>query len=292
MAYRKVYPSELRFNPKGSTLHVDFPSKTKYSPDLWGIKYLFDQKDKTNKISEICVNGVISKTMALRMCFLPYLFPDIRFHDAEGDKFITDAEDIINNIDKKYVTYESSKHPLDIRGTKDKLESQIEKELADNLSKYIPDFSGGVTVIRQFPANIFRKPISKTSRWTNKLWIDMISVNSAQEVSPVELKVRGNIPLDLFTQGLNYGIYCYLFEQHIRKNWFSAFGGAKQGKVTIYYVGEKFHPALIGRGGEKGITSLIRKNELFNIVFVKIKVDDKNKCIKGNLEIIFDTRKL
>ena len=61
--------------------------------------------------------------------------------------------------------------------------------------------------------------------------------------------------------------------------------------MTIYYIGEEFHPALVGRGEEKGIISLIRRNELFNIVFVKITVDKKRRCIVGKSEVIFDTRK-
>ena len=292
MTYRKAYPSpsQLKFVPKENLLCVRASCETKYNPDLWGIKYLFD-KGLHGKGAEICVNGTISKTLALRMFFLRYLFPDIKFHDDYGDKFSVEAEEIIRNIGTKYVTYSVNGHLFDDRGTKDKLESCIEKELADNISRYIPDFADGVKIIRQFPANMFRDCISESSRVTDKLWIDMVSVNCAGELSPVELKVGGNIPLDLFAQGLDYGIYCHLFKGHVKDNWFNEKTGAKKDKVTIYYIGEEFHPALVGRGDEKGIISLIRRNELFNIVFVKITVDKKRRCIVGKSEVIFDTRK-
>jgi hypothetical protein len=180
---------------------------------------------------------------------------------------------------------------LNNRGTKDKPESLIEKELSDNLSKHISDFPAGVKVIRQFPANIFEKSISKESRITDKLLIDMVSVNNTGELSPIELKVGGNIPLDLFAQGLDYGIYCHLFKKHIGNNWFKEHVSIAQNKVTIYYVGENFHPALVGRDGEVGIVSLITSNKWFNIVFVKITLDKKRQCIIGKTEVIFPARK-
>jgi len=287
VGYKKVYPDEskLKFERKGSTISVDFASKTQYNPDLWSIKYLFDQ-DMGIEPVRVCINGKISKTMALRMYFLKELFPNIEFHDAKDDRYITDAKEIISNIEaKKYVTYNS----IGKRSTKDKLESQIEKQLTDNLSRYISDFPTGAKVIRQFPANIFEDSISEDFRRTDKLWIDMVSVNNAGELSPIELKVGGNIPLDLFAQGLDYGIYCHLFKEHIGDNWFNGHSSIAQNKVTIYYVGEKFHPALVGRDEEKGIVSLVRKNALFNIVFVKIELD-KNRPGITNTEVIFDTR--
>lgn len=289
MTYKKVYPSRLNFIPNQQKLCVSVSKETKHNPDLWGIKYLFD-KDLHNN-AEICVNGTISNSRALRMYFLRYLFPDITFHDDYGDKFRIDAEEIISNIGSKYITYSSDGHLFDDRGTKDKLESLIENELAGNLSRYASDFVDSAKVIRQFPANIFCDCISENSRVTDKLWIDMVSVNCAGELSPIELKVGGNIPLDLFAQGLDYGIYCHLFKGHVRDNWFNKKAGAKKDKVTIYYIGEEFHPALVGRGKEKGIISLIRQNEFFNIVFIKIIVDKKKQCILGNSEVIFDSRK-
>ena len=288
MTYKKVYPSALIFDPKGDTLNVRFPKDTKYCPDLWSIKYLFDQ-GRGNTLTKVCIEGAISKTMALRMHHLEHLFPNVEFHDARHDKYIQDAEEIIRNVGTKYIAYKASDHALDDRGTKEKLESQIENELANNLSKHIFDFSTGAPVKRQFPANIFEKTINKNNRRTDKLWIDMVSVNSTQELSPIELKVGGNIPLDLFAQGLDYGIYCYLFRQHIKDQWFPEYSVTKQDKVAIYYVGEEFHPALVGRDGEKGINSLIRKNKLFNIVFVKISVDKKGHHITSS-DVIFDTR--
>ena len=289
MAYRKVYPSKLSFTPKCDHLHVHTSGDTQYNPDLWSIKYLFDH-NMADKPAMICVSGKISNTLALRMFFLKHLFPNVEFHDAENDRFITTAKDIMKNAGTQYITYASNEYPLNNRGTKDKLESRIEKELADNLSKHITDFSARAKVVRQFPANIFRNHISKDSRITDKLWIDMVSVNSMGELSPIELKVGGNIPLDLFAQGLDYGIYCYLFKKHIKGNWFNERVGPKKDKITIYYIGEEFHPALVGRDEEKGIISLVRSNELFNIVFVKITVDKKRQCIAGKSEVIFDTR--
>lgn len=290
MAYRKIYPSALKFAIKNSTLHILFSPQIKYNPDLWGIKYLFD-KDLHRNNAEICVSGAIPNSLALRMYFLRSLFPDIRFHDDYKDKFSADAREIINNVGSKYITYSSDEHLFDDRGTKDKLESLIENKLAGGLSRHVSDFADGAKVIRQFPANIFKNPISENSRVTDKLWIDMVAINQAGELSPIELKVGGNIPLDLFAQGLDYGIYCHLFKIHIRDNWFKDCADPAKNKVTIYYVGEEFHPALVGRGKEKGIISLIRKNEFFNIVFVKICVDKKKRCITGKSEVIFDTRK-
>ena len=290
MAYRKVYPSKLSFNTQGDTLRVHPSGDTQHNPDLWGIKYLFDQ-GIPDKHAKICIDAAISKTTALRMFFLKHIFPNIEFHDTEKDRFIAIAEDIIKNAGTQYITYVSSGYPLNNRGTKDKLESRIEKELADNISQYIPDFADGAKIIRQFPANMFRDCISESSRVTDKLWIDMVSMNCAGELSPIELKVGGNIPLDLFAQGLDYGIYCHLFNKHIKDNWFNESVGPKTDKITIYYIGEEFHPALVGRGEEKGIISLVRSNELFNIVFVKITVDKKKRCISGKSEVIFDTRK-
>jgi hypothetical protein len=91
VAYKKAYPSKLQFNLKGGTLFVSSAGETKYNPDIWGIKYLFD-KDMGSVPVKVCINGEISKTMALRMYFLKDLFPNIEFHDAKGDKYIADAE--------------------------------------------------------------------------------------------------------------------------------------------------------------------------------------------------------
>ena len=56
----------------------------------------------------------------------------------------------------------------------------------------------------------------------------------AGALSPIELKVGGNIPLDLFAQGMDYGIYCHLFKKHIIENWFSNGNNySVQEKVTI-----------------------------------------------------------
>jgi hypothetical protein len=290
MAYKNIYPDEskLKCERKGSTISVDFASGTKYKPDLWAIKYLFDQ-GMGNEPVKISVNGEISKTMALRIYFLQYLFPHIEFHDSDSDKYRADAKEIISNIGKKYVTYTRDDYTFADRGTKNKPESLIEKELADNLSNCVKDFSVGAEVIRQFPANIFKSNICEEARVTDKLWIDMVSVNDDGELSPIELKVGGNSPLDLFAQGLDYGIYCHLFKEHIGNNWFKDHNNIAQNKVTIYYVGENFHPALVGRDEKKGIVSLIRKNTLFNIVFVEIAVDKNNRCITEP-KVIFDTR--
>ncbi len=290
VAYKKAYPSKLKFDLKGSTLSVSSAGETKYNPDIWGIKYLFD-KDMGSVPVKVCINGEISKTMALRMYFLKDLFLNIEFHDANGDKYLTDAEEIISNIGTKYITYKSSGYAFDNRDTKNKTESMIETELADNLTQYISDFPAKAKVIRQFPANIFEESIREDFRRTDKLWIDMVSVNNAGELSPIELKVGGNIPLDLFAQGLDYGIYCHLFKEHIGNNWFNEQRSIAQNKVTIYYVGENFHPALIGRDGEDGIVSLITSNKWFNIVFVKFDLDNKRQCIIGKSEVIFSTRK-
>jgi len=288
MAYKKIYPSKLEFELNGSVLSVSFDSKTQYNPDIWSIKYLFD-KGRGNVSVKVCINGEISKTMALRMYFLKDLFPNIEFHDANDDRYIADAKEIISNIGTKYVTYNSKDHPLDGRGTKEKPESLIEKELADNLSRHISDFPAGAKPIRQFPANIFRNSISEKAKVTDKLWIDMVSVNNVGELSPIELKVGGNIPLDLFAQGLDYGIYCHLFKEHIGNNWFKGHSNISQNKVTIYYVGEKFHPALVGRYEEKGIVSLIKKDTPLDIVFVKITVDKNDRRITCS-KVVFDTR--
>ena len=132
MTYRKVYPSpsQLNFCSDGNRLCVRASGDTKYNPDLWGIKYLFDKGLRGNN-AEICVNGAIPNSLALRMYFLRYLFPEIRFHDDYGDKFSADAEEIISNAGSKYITYSSDGHLFDDRGTKDKLESLIDKNSGD-----------------------------------------------------------------------------------------------------------------------------------------------------------------
>lgn len=290
MTYKKIYPSALKFDLNGHKLAVYSKEKSIYNPDIWGIKYLYDHGIDSAP-AEIFINSKVSNTMALRMNFLKYLFPYIDFHDAEGDKYITIAKDIIENAGTGYITYEARNYSLNNRGTKDKIESIIERELFSNLSKYVSDFSFGVKVIRQFPANIFKGNIKEERRVTDKLWIDMVSINRANDLAPIELKVGANIPLDLFAQGLDYGIYCYLFERQLKEDWFNVPENKRRGKITIYYIGEAFHPALVGRGEENGIATLIKKNRIFNIVFVKIDVDKRNRCIVGRPEIIFDTRK-
>jgi hypothetical protein len=287
MAYKKAYPSALNFELKDATVRVSSLGKTKYNLDLWGIKYLFDKGQKGLPL-KVYINAEMPETMALRMYFLRYIFPAIEFHDNENDRFIIRAEEIIKGVGTKYITYKLSDCLLKDRGTKDKLESRIERELADNLSKYIGDFPVGVKVIRQFPANIFESSISEKNRVTDKLWIDMVSVNAVGELSPIELKVGGNIPLDLFAQGLDYGIFCYLFRRHINNNWFNRLGDTKQDKVSIYYIGEEFHPALVGRGKEEGVVSLVRKNAFFNIVFIQIAVDKTSQRITGKPKVIWN----
>ncbi len=265
-------------------LIVYFNKNSKHQADIWGIKYLFD-KGLGYSSTTITVCGKISNSMALRMYYLKYLFQNIKFHDNDHDNYIFIAEEIIQKIGSKYITY-SDKFPG--RGVKDKPESRVELDLSNNLHKYL-DFTTEVPFIRQFPANIFDGEIKEERRKTNKLWIDIVSVNSELELSPIELKVGGNIPLDLFAQGLDYGIFCYLYRKHLMDNWFKGCPQISANKVTIYYVGEKFHPALVGRGLEKGIVDLIRENPFFNIVFKKINIDKSSYKIIGS-ENVYDSR--
>ena len=151
-----------------------------------------------------------------------------------------------------------------------------------NLSNCFNDeFKKDAHGLRQFPANIFEGKVEKTKRISKKFWIDILTVNKNNQLSVIELKVGKNAPLDLFIQAIDYGVFAYLFREHISKYPFINNKHIINKKVAMYIIAERFHPAIIGN---KGVAREIRKNPLFDIHLIQIV--RKGYRIKSSKEIL------
>jgi len=283
-SYKKVYPGELEFTQTPSGIKVEYPAAIikKRSPDIWALKYLLDKGLYNFKGKNIVTLGKTDPTMALRLHFMPKIFAGAAF--TAKDDFKLQAKDIICNVDKQYKTYDCD---FKERGTKPYPESLLETSIWNTMDmcfgKEFPKSNYGV---RQFPANIFNWHINEKARITRKFWIDILTVNTAGQLSVLELKAGGNASLDLLAQAIDYGVFCQLFKEHIAKCWFPEAGKSSKNKIAVYCIAEKFHPALID---DKGIKSLIQPNDFMDIIFIQTEVRN-NKV--SNYQILFDTRKI
>ena len=272
------YPSAIKFAENKDGIKVGYKKDSKYNLDIWAISYILNKNIfKNNSIKTIQLDS-IDGTMILRIYFLQKLF--------RGFKFLPDvnvkAEDILEKIKKKkYITYPHD-YKFPKRGTKNEQESMPEAGIFKNLSKCFNDeFKKDEHGLRQFPANIFEGKVEKTKRISRKFWIDILTVNKNNQLSVIELKVGNNAPLDLFIQAIDYGVFAYLFREHISKYPFINNKRITNRKVAIYIVAEKFHPAIIGK---KGVAREIRKNPLFDIHLIQIK--RKGCSMKSSKEIL------
>ena len=282
--YKKVHPRALKFIRTQSGIRVKYPATIikKRSPDIWALKYLLDKGLYNFKGKNTITLAKTDPTMALRLHFMPKIFAGATFVTKEDPKQL--AKDIIRNVNKQYKTYERD---FKERGTKPYPESLLETNICNTLDKcFGNEFPKSSYRIRQFPANIFKGQINKKTRVTRKFWIDILTINSAGQLSVLELKAGGNASLDLLAQAIDYGVFCHIFKEHIGKYWFPGMDKLRKNKVAIYCIAEKFHPALID---DKGIKSLIRPNDFMEIVFIQIEV--KNNKV-SSYQTLFDTRKL
>ena len=282
-AYKKVYPAALKFNETLSGVEVKYPSKIikKRSPDIWALKYLLDKGRYNINGNNAIVLDKIDPTMDLRLHFMPKIFASAIFKVKENSK--PQASDIMCGINKQYITYT---HDFKKRGTKPYPESLLENSIWNSMDRCFGDeFPKARCGLRQFPANIFNGQINEKRRVTRKFWIDILTINSSNQLSVLELKAGGNALLDLLAQAIDYGVFCHLFKEHIAKYWFPE-AHKLANKVAVYCIAEKFHPALID---DKGIKSLIQPNQVMDIIFIQTKVKN-NKVI--DYQTLFDTRKL
>lgn len=282
--YKKVYPGGLKFINTGVGIRLDYSKEVlkKRSPDIWALKYLLDKSFYDYNHENTVTLSEVDTTMALRLHFLPRVFSKIKFNAK--DDFESKAVQIISHISNRYITYDCD---FEERGTKNYPESLLETNIWKDLKDcFDGEFVESKYGARQFPANIFDNIISEETRISRKLWIDIMTVNKLNQLSVIELKAKGNASLDLLAQAIDYGIFCHLFKDHISSCWFKNANKIGNNKIAIYCIAEKFHPALIDDGG---IKSLIKANDLLDVIFIQIEV-------KGNevidYQILFDTRKL
>jgi hypothetical protein len=282
--YKRVYPRGLKFIQIPSGIRVEYPSAIikKRSPDIWALKYLLDKELYNFKGKNTITLGKTDPTMALRLHFMPKIFSGATF--ATKDDFKSQAKEIICNVTKQYKTYERD---FKKRGTKPYPESLLETNIWNTLGRcFGNEFLKSSYGVRQFPANIFKGQVKEETRVTRKFWIDILTVNAANQLSVIELKAGGNASLDLLAQAIDYGIFCHLFKEHIEKCWFPDTDKLSKNKVAIYCIAEKFHPALID---DEGIKALIRPNEIMDIIFIQVGI--KNDKVE-RYRVLFDTRNL
>lgn len=279
------YPSSIKFIKAGNGIIASYRKNSKYNLDVWAISYLLNENhfitDKTN----IVQLDLRDATMALRAYYLPRIIKNIAFEPDVTAR----ASKIIDEIKNgKYITYEKN-YAFKEHGTKVTKESQLEKKISNNLAKYFNrDFSANTKRIRQFPANMFDGSISENNRISRKFWVDILTVNKEDQLSVIELKAGGNAPLDLFIQAIDYGIFCHLFKTRIAGYPFIDNERIISKKVAVYMIAEKFHPAIIGDKNHKGIIQLIQKNDILDIILIRIK--EKNGRIEVIQPYLLDTR--
>ncbi len=79
-----------------------------------------------------------------------------------------------------------------------------------------------------------------------------------------------------------------MFKKHISGYKFINNEEIVKNKVAVYLIAERFHPALYSKGKYVGLESVITKNAVLDIIFVKIKIDNDRVVEK---EFLLDTRK-
>lgn len=294
------YPSIIHFEPTDDGIRVEYKKDIPegevpdYNLDIWAISYLLNKGLYRDDSMNIIYLDITDVTMALRLHFLSRaaIFKNIQFKVSQSSVVSQRLDDILNNAGRteKYITYDKS-YDFSERGTKNTPESLLEKYICDNMSiLFRNEFHRNTTHIRQFPVNMFERVISKQTRVTRKLWLDILTVNTFEQLSVIELKSGKNMPLDLLTQAIDYGIICHLFKSHYGKHWFPDLGGVSQNKIAIYCIAEKFHPAITGNKDYEGIKSVIKRNDYLDIILIQIKVE--NNMVEGIPITLFDTREL
>jgi len=264
------YPSSLKFTELKNGVKVERVKQSKYNSVIWAMSYLLNESAfRGSAVKIIDLGEVKDPTDTLRLFFLPRIFKGFTFYPDVTEQ----AESIIKKINnKEYITY-GKNYDLKKRGTKNKQESLLEEYISNNLPCLSHQFNKDSIAIRQFPANFFNGSISELNRAGDKFWIDILSVNKLNQLSVVELKAGHNVPLDLFIQAIDYGIFAYLFRE-----WIAGTHNIKNrniigNKVAVYLVAEKFHPAIVGDKKTYGVCSCLQRNIFFDIHLIQFEKD-------------------
>lgn len=262
------YPSSLQFVKTKDGIKVSRIKNSKYSPDIWAMSYLLNEDIAQGHTAKAIHLDVTEPTEILRLYFLPKIFSGFYFLPDVTSR----AEEIIIKIkNKEYVTYKHD-YKFKDRGTKDKQESLLEEYIFRNLSQCLcGDFKADRTGIRQYPANFFNGSVKESNRIGGKFWVDILTVNKLDQLSVIELKAGHNIPLDLFIQAIDYGIFAHLFKEHIAGYGFINNRNVLVKKVAVYLVAERFHPAIIGDKRTCGVISRLKDNKLFDIHLIQFE---------------------
>ncbi len=274
------YPSSLQLNKIKDGIKVKRIKNSKYSPDIWAMSYLLNESIAQGCLGQAIHLNVTEPTEILRLYFLPKIFSGYSFLPDVTKK----AEKIISKIKKKeYVTY-GHDYIFKNRGTKDKQESLLEDYIFNNLSQcFCGAFKADKIGIRQYPANFFRGSVKESNRVGRKFWVDILTVNKLNQLSVIELKAGHNVPLDLFIQAIDYGIFAHLFKEHIADSSFINNRNILDNKVAVYLVAERFHPAIVGDKKTQGITSRLKDNKFFDIHLIQF--EKEGNVMKGSKEI-------
>ncbi len=275
------YPSSLQFTKVKDGIKVRRIKDSKYSPDIWAMSYLLNEDVAQGCTVKTVHLDAKDPTEILRLYFLPKIFSGFTFLPDVTKK----AEEIIVKIkNKEYVTYEHD-YKFKDRGTKDKQESLLEEYIFKNLSQCLcGDFNTDRIGIRQFPANFFSRSVKESNRVGGKFWVDILTVNKLNQLSVIELKAGHNVPLDLFIQAIDYGIFAHLFKEHIADYKFINNKNTLVNKVAVYLVAERFHPAIVGDKKTHGVISRLKDNRLFDVHLIQF---EKEGCVmKGSKEIL------
>lgn len=281
------YPKSVKFIESNGKLNVSYNKASRYNLDIWAISYLLNKGSFISTGTNVVELDLRDLTMSLRSYFLSKIIKNLEFAPDVAER----ATQIIGEIKSgRYITYDRN-YNFKERGTKITKESKLEKDICENLGKYFKEeFSIGVRVMRQFPANMFDGSPTEKNRVSRKFWIDILTVNRDNQLSVLELKAGGNASLDLFIQAIDYGIFCYLFKEHMAHYPFINNEQIINKKVTVYMIAERFHPAIIGGKGYQGIIPVIQKNEFLDIILIEIT--QKNGRIEVRQPYHLDTRQL
>lgn len=286
------FPGEkyLRFDREGSSqlvVHEVGVREGRFAPDIWGIAYCMNElrlsQGTINVVPQPSASPQYVWTLSLRLAFLSDLFaPSFRFLMKGSEAYLDKKHEMQNGIGTRYATYDSTNLKLESHRTKGKQskvnakESREEERFIRDPDSRLPGEFVGI-LRRQFPANIFKLRTSNSpvrfkedDRITKKLWIDLMGVNQARELSVLELKVGRNVSLDVFAQAFDYGVYCHLFLNHLKRT-FEDFHAATSSKVAVYILADKLHPLILSTPNDdrKAISSVLPRNNVFRIVFVQ-----------------------
>lgn len=277
-------PSTIRFDAASSpgvlkVSYVDAPATPREEEsalreplDLWGAAWVLEN-DLPGRIVDVRPPRGLSRahwrTLVLRLVALQECLDGFEFRMDGATRYLQEAAEIRGDIRSGLLfTYDRSNLHRGASGAKPGPESRLEAWIVEHGKKFLQG-AFPRSMLRQYPASIFKTSLAEKNRATSKRWIDLVGVDKEGRLSAVGLHVGEDASLDLFAQGIDNALFCREFQKNIRRSWFPE---VTSDRIALYLVADRFHPALLSRDGEPAhpLCEAIRPSDWLDIILVQV----------------------